>query len=89
MGTYWQLGTRPDELRQMRHPALRAAAGSIDARALVPPSGPRTETMFVQLAPEATGVRTENRYNDSRMRASVPMADLRIVRQVTQFDVVG
>jgi hypothetical protein len=32
VGTYWQLGTRPDELGAMRHEALRKAAGRIDAR---------------------------------------------------------
>ncbi len=53
--------------------ATRAAdaAGSIEARALVPSSGPRAKTMFVQLAPEATGVRTENRYNDPRMHGEL------------------
>jgi Phosphotransferase enzyme family len=32
VGTYWHLATRPDELTVMRHPALRRAAGAIDAR---------------------------------------------------------
>jgi len=32
VGTYWQLGTRPDELSRMRHSALRTAAPAIDAR---------------------------------------------------------
>jgi hypothetical protein len=32
VGTYWHLGTRPDELAAMRHPALRKAAGAIDTR---------------------------------------------------------
>jgi hypothetical protein len=32
IGTYWQLATRPDELKAMHQPALRAAAGRIDAR---------------------------------------------------------
>jgi hypothetical protein len=31
VGTYWHLGTRPDELRAMRHDALRAGVGRIDA----------------------------------------------------------
>jgi Ecdysteroid kinase-like family len=30
VGTYWQLGTRPDELGQMKHDALRKAAPAID-----------------------------------------------------------
>jgi hypothetical protein len=30
VGTYWHLGTRPDELGKMRHDALRAAAGRLD-----------------------------------------------------------
>ncbi len=53
--------------------AIRAAdaAASIDVRALAAPSGPRAKTMFVQLAPEATGVRTENRYNDPRMHGEL------------------
>ena len=32
VGTYWQLGTRPDELAAMQHPTLKKAAGAIDAR---------------------------------------------------------
>lgn len=32
VGTYWQLGTRPDELRAMRHDALQRAAPSLDAK---------------------------------------------------------
>lgn len=32
VGTYWHLATRPEELERMKHPALRRAAGSIDAR---------------------------------------------------------
>ncbi|HEY4301574.1 MAG TPA: FG-GAP-like repeat-containing protein [Candidatus Didemnitutus sp.] len=49
--------------------AIRAAdaAGGIAAQALVPPTSPRGKTMFVELAPEVTGVRTENRYDDPRM----------------------
>lgn len=31
VGTYWHLGTRPDELQAMRHDALRQAAPRIDA----------------------------------------------------------
>lgn len=32
VGSYWQLGTRSEELAQMRHPPLRQAAAQIDAR---------------------------------------------------------
>jgi hypothetical protein len=31
VGTYWQLGTRPDELLAMRHDALRKAAPQVDS----------------------------------------------------------
>lgn len=31
IGTYWQLGTRPDELEAMRHEALRRAAPRLDS----------------------------------------------------------
>ncbi|HKB57403.1 MAG TPA: hypothetical protein VKC51_07420, partial [Lacunisphaera sp.] len=50
-------------------PAIRAAdaAGGIATQALVPPTSPKGKTMFVELAPEVTGVRTENRYDDPRM----------------------
>ena len=49
--------------------AIRAAdaAGGLASRPLNPPSGPRGKTMFVELAPEVTGVQTENRYDDPRM----------------------
>ncbi|WP_343125152.1 FG-GAP-like repeat-containing protein [Opitutus sp. GAS368] len=43
------------------------AAGGLASRPLNPPSSPRGKTMFVELAPEVTGVRTENRYDDPRM----------------------
>jgi hypothetical protein len=32
VGTYWHLATRPDELARIEQPALRKAAGGIDAR---------------------------------------------------------
>ena len=49
--------------------AVRAAdpAGSIAETPLAAPLFPRGKTMFVQLPPEATGVRTENRYADPKM----------------------
>jgi len=31
VGTYWHLATRPDELREMQHPKLKAKAHAIDA----------------------------------------------------------
>jgi len=50
-------------------PSIRAAdaAGGLTARPLAPHLSPRGKTMFVQLPPEATGVRTENRFADPRM----------------------
>ncbi|HTF42510.1 MAG TPA: VCBS repeat-containing protein, partial [Terriglobales bacterium] len=47
------------------------AANGLTGHALSLPSGPRGKTMFVQLAPEATGVRTENRYADPRMHGDL------------------
>ncbi len=49
--------------------AARAAdpRGGITERLLAPHRHPRGKTMFVELSPEETGVRTENRYNDPRM----------------------
>jgi hypothetical protein len=41
--------------------------GSIADKQFAPHLFPRGKTMFVQLPPEATGVRTENRYSDPRM----------------------
>src|ERR1017187_3010294 len=74
---------RPTAWPQARHAAHHAIlAGSLLARAaawasdpaggitekpLAPHPFPRGKTMFVQLPPEQTGVRTENRYNDPRM----------------------
>jgi hypothetical protein len=46
-------------------------AGSIAEAPLAPPHAPRGKTLFVQLPPEATGIRTENRYDDPRMRAEL------------------
>jgi hypothetical protein len=42
-------------------------AGGISQQPLAPRVGPRGKTMFVQLAPADTGIRTENRYADPRM----------------------
>jgi len=49
--------------------SLRAAesARSLSEKPLAPLSGPRGRTMFVQLPPEQTGVKTENRYADPKM----------------------
>lgn len=43
------------------------SAGSITEKSLRAAAPPRGKTMFVQLPPEATGVRTENRYSDPKM----------------------
>jgi hypothetical protein len=53
--------------------AVRAAdaPGGITEKPLAPHPFPRGKTMFVQLPPEATGVRTENRYADPKMRAEL------------------
>lgn len=48
------------------HAGAQAAEG-IEARALASRSGPRGATLFVQLSPEETGVRTTNHYADPRM----------------------
>ena len=50
-------------------PAAWAAdpAGSIAGKPLAPRSGPRGKTMFVQVPPEESGVKTENRYADPEM----------------------
>ena len=52
--------------------ATRAAdpAGSITAKPLAPHPFPRGKTMFVELPSTVTGVRTENRYADPKMRAA-------------------
>ena len=53
--------------------ATRAAdpAGSITAKPLAPHPFPRGKTMFVELPSTVTGVRTENRYADPKMRAEL------------------
>jgi hypothetical protein len=51
--------------------AAEPATGGLVGTALAPHSGPRGKTMFVQLAPEVTGVRTENRYADPRMKGDL------------------
>jgi hypothetical protein len=40
------------------------SAGSIEERPLAPRSGPRGKTLFTVVAPEDSGVRTENNYDD-------------------------
>ena len=54
-------------------PISRAAgsAGGIADAPLAPPSASRGKTLFVQLTPESTGIRTENRYDDPRMRGEL------------------
>jgi enediyne biosynthesis protein E4 len=46
-------------------------AAGITGSVLDKRSGPLGKTMFVQLPPDATGVRTENRYNDPRMHGEL------------------
>jgi len=46
-------------------------AGSITSRPLAPRPFARGKTMFVELSPEETGVRTENNYADPRMRGDL------------------
>ncbi|MGA2693518.1 MAG: FG-GAP-like repeat-containing protein [Opitutaceae bacterium] len=43
-------------------------AGSITSKPLAPNPNPRGKTMFVELPASVTGLVTENRYNDPRMR---------------------
>jgi len=53
--------------------AARAAdqQGSITSKPLAQHPFPRGKTMFVQLPPEQTGLRTENRYDDPRMHGEL------------------
>jgi hypothetical protein len=46
-------------------------AGAITSKPLAPHPFPQGKTMFVELPAEETGVRTENRYNDPRMRGDL------------------
>ena len=46
-------------------------AGGISEKPLAPRPFPRGKTMFVELPAEETGVRTENRYADPRMRGDL------------------
>ena len=52
-------------------PWAAGAAGGITAVPLAPPAVARGKTLFVQLAPESTGIRTENRYDDPRMKGEL------------------
>jgi enediyne biosynthesis protein E4 len=54
-------------------PIARAAgsAGGIVSAPLAPPAASRGRTLFVRLTPESTGIRTENRYDDPRMRGEL------------------
>ncbi len=51
--------------------AAAESEGSITEKPLAPHSFPQGKTMFVELSPEETGVRTENRYADPRMRGDL------------------
>src|SRR5208283_2403313 len=46
-------------------------AGAITSKPLAPHPFPRGKTMFVEMPAEETGVRTENRYADPRMRGDL------------------
>ncbi len=48
-----------------------AAADSLTDQPLAPHAHPRGKTMFAPLPPETTGVRTENRFADPRMRGDL------------------
>jgi len=48
-------------------PSAPPGAGGIEQQALAPRSGPRGRTLFVAVAPEDSGVRTENKYDDPEM----------------------
>ncbi|MES1194342.1 MAG: VCBS repeat-containing protein, partial [Opitutus sp.] len=61
----------PGEALAKTGPGSTSPATSLVARPLAPLSGPRGKTMFAQLPPEATGVRTENRYDDPRMKGEL------------------
>jgi hypothetical protein len=45
-------------------PSTPLTAGGIAEQPLAPRSGPRGKTLFVTIAPEDSGVRTENKYDD-------------------------
>jgi hypothetical protein len=47
------------------------AAGTITGKPLAPHPFPRGKTMYVELPPEETGVKTENKYADPRMRGDL------------------
>ena len=47
------------------------AAGGIVEQPLAPRPFPRGKTMFVQLKPEETGLKTENNYADPRMQGEL------------------
>ncbi len=48
-------------------PSTPLRAGGIEEQPLAPRSGPRGRTLFVTIAPEDSGVRTENKYDDPEM----------------------
>jgi hypothetical protein len=53
------------------HALAVGAEGSISAKPLAPRPFPRGKTLFVELSPEDTGVRTVNNYADPRMRGDL------------------
>ncbi len=48
-----------------------SAGGGIEGKALAPRPFPRGKTMYVELPPEETGVRTDNKYDDPRMKGDL------------------
>ena len=46
-------------------------AGGISGAPLAPRAHPRGRTMFTQLSPDETGLRTENKYDDPKMWSSL------------------
>jgi len=57
-------GAAADPIPAVNGPSTPLLAGGIEAQPLAPRSGPRGKTLFTVVAPEDSGVRTENTYDD-------------------------